>query len=113
MKKYTIQFLLLLCFTTNLFAQQYRSAATAKDGADLEQIFQDNFTLTQLAIKQKAAQLNIPIRETFPNGVEREFVGRAPTGLPIYVQTTNTLDAARSISTNRVWPGGSAGLNLT
>jgi PKD repeat protein len=113
MKKYTIQFLLLLCFSTTLFAQQYKSAGTAKNGADLEQIFQDNFSLMQLAIKQKAAQLNIPIRETFPNGVEREFVGISPTGMPIYVQTTNNLEAARTISTNRVWPGGSTGLNLT
>jgi len=113
MKKNITQFLLLLFFSTTLFAQQYKKASTAKDAADLEQIFQDNYSLMQLAIKQKAAQLNIPIRETLKNGVEREFVGISPTGLPIYVQTTNNLDAARTISTNRVWPGGSSGLSLT
>lgn len=33
------------------------------------------------------------------------------TGVPVYYATT-TLNAAKSIRTNEVWPGGSAGLNL-
>ncbi|MFY8189864.1 MAG: peptidase S8, partial [Bacteroidia bacterium] len=113
MKKNILHILLLLSFSMSLFGQQLKSARLAKNASDLEQIFQENYSLTQAAIKQKAAQLNIPIRETLKNGVEREFVGISPTGLPIYIQTNNNLDAARTISTNRVWPGGSSGLSLT
>lgn len=113
MKNNILTFLILFYFSVSLNAQQIRSAAGAKDAADLEQIFQENFSMMQLAIKQKAAELNIPIKETLKNGVEREFVGISKTGMPIYVHTTNNIDAARTISTNRVWPGGTAGLNLT
>jgi len=113
MKKNIVYFFLLFCLSGNLWAQQVKNPSMAKSAADLEQIFQENYSLTQIAINRKAAELNIPIREVLKNGTEREFVGVSPSGIPIYVHTTNNLDAARTISTNRVWPGGSAGLSLS
>lgn len=113
MKKHISIFLFLLSILSISNAQQFRNPSSATSAKDLEQIFEDNYTLTKISIQKKAAELNIPIRETLKNGTEREFVGVSKTGMPIYVQTTNNFDAARTISTNKVWPGGSSGLSLT
>lgn len=41
-----------------------------------------------------------------------DLIGVLPNGRPIFYATTN-LDAAISVSTDAVWPGGSTGLDLT
>lgn len=58
-----------------------------------------------------ARRLNLPIRRTFPNGGAMELQ-RFENGMPIYYVTSN-LNAARTISTDRLWSGGGAGLSLT
>lgn len=94
-------------------AQNLKDPKLAKSPAELELIFKENFEIQKRLVQAKAAQLNLPIREVLKNGVEREFVAISKTGMPVYYQTTNNLDAARTISTNKVWPAGSLGLNLT
>jgi hypothetical protein len=50
MKKNILHILLLLSFSMSLFGQQLKSARLAKNASDLEQIFQENYSLTQAAI---------------------------------------------------------------
>lgn len=113
MYKKSLQIIVLLLTAQVSFAQQLRDPLSAKNSAELELIFKDNFTIQQKVLIEKAATLNYPSRVELKNGTVREMVGISPTGMPIYVHTTNNFDAARTISTNRVWPGGTLGLNLT
>lgn len=46
------------------------------------------------------------------NEIDFEAVGIEPDGKPLFFGTSN-LNAAKTVSTDKVWPGGSAGLNLT
>jgi hypothetical protein len=113
MIKYTYTFLLLLLSFSLVQAQRIRDPRQAKNATELELIFKENSEAQKKLVQAKAAALNIPLREVLKNGVEREFVAVSKTGMPIYYQTTNNLDAARTISTNKVWPLGSLGLNLS
>lgn len=52
-------------------------------------------------------------RVTHPNGEVIELVGLDDSGAPLYYITDSNVIAAQSISTNRLWTGGSLGLSLT
>ncbi len=54
---------------------------------------------------------NIPIRGETPDGSVYELQ-YFEHGMPVYY-ITNNLNAAKTVSTDKVWPGGGAGLNLT
>jgi len=58
-----------------------------------------------------AAVLGLPIRAENPDGSIIELQ-RVENGIPLYYKTMN-LNAARTISTTRVWPGGGGGFSLT
>ncbi|MDI6765958.1 MAG: S8 family serine peptidase, partial [Bacteroidota bacterium] len=58
-----------------------------------------------------ATKLGTPIRQTYADGVTIELQ-RFEAGMPIYYMTHN-LSAARTISTNKVWPSGGYGFSLT
>ncbi|MDI6803223.1 MAG: hypothetical protein QME58_05170, partial [Bacteroidota bacterium] len=58
-----------------------------------------------------ATKLGMPIRQTYTDGVTIELQ-RFEAGMPIYYMTHN-LSAARTISTNKVWPSGGYGFSLT
>ncbi len=113
MTKINYFFISLFFLSTSLSAQVVRDPLKAKNPADLELIFKNNFAVQQKILADKAATLNYPSRVVLKNGVVRELVSISPTGMPIYVQTTNNVDAAKTISTNKVWPAGSLGLSLT
>jgi hypothetical protein len=113
MTKYIYTLLVFMMAYSLVQAQNLKDPKLAKSPAELELIFKENFEIQKRLVQAKAAQLNLPIREVLKNGVEREFVAISKTGMPVYYQTTNNLDAARTISTNKVWPAGSLGLNLT
>ncbi|OYU97244.1 MAG: hypothetical protein CFE21_02840 [Bacteroidetes bacterium B1(2017)] len=113
MNKYSYSFLCFLLLSFGAFSQQVRNPLEASTPAEMELIFKENFAIQQKAVAQKAAALNYPARIELKNGVVREFVSISPTGMPIYIQTTNNVDAAKTISTNKVWPAGSLGLNLS
>lgn len=53
-----------------------------------------------------------PVRKEFPDGRVIEIQEIREDGKPIYYTTYN-LNAAKTVSTNKLWPGGSSGLNLT
>ncbi len=53
----------------------------------------------------------IPIRQTLPNGAILEIV-RLKNGIPLFYVTENA-DASRTTQTERLYPGGTLGLNLT
>ncbi|TXS96543.1 S8 family serine peptidase [Parahaliea maris] len=59
-----------------------------------------------------ARQLGIPLRRELPQGGVLELRRVTPSGKPVFYTTYN-VDAADTVSTDEVWPGGSAGLLLT
>lgn len=60
-----------------------------------------------IAIKNK-----MPIRIESPDGTIMELQ-RFENGMPVYYITESNLNAAKTISTDKVWPGGSGGFSLT
>jgi hypothetical protein len=58
-----------------------------------------------------AQSLGIPVRRELPNGKILELQRIAPGIGPVFYITYN-IDAADTVSTDEVWPGGSAGLTL-
>ena len=58
-----------------------------------------------------ASRLGIPMRRELPNGAVLELQRFIPGTGPIFY-ITNNVDAADSVSTLKVWPGGVAGLDL-
>ena len=58
-----------------------------------------------------ANRLGIPVRRQLPNGRLLELQRIAPGIGPVFYTTYN-VDAADTVSTDEVWPGGGAGLNL-
>ena len=82
-------------------------------------------TLTQLASKwsdeyrknkeiaiQEALKRDMPLRQELEDGRVMELQGITERGVFLYKSTGN-LDAARTISTDKVWPGGSIGTSLS
>jgi hypothetical protein len=58
-----------------------------------------------------ARRMGVPLRRELPNGKVLELQRISPDIGPIFY-ITNNVDAADTVSTDEVWPGGSAGLNL-
>jgi hypothetical protein len=58
-----------------------------------------------------AVKLHMPIRKELPDGGVMELQS-FEDGFPVYY-TTHNLTAAKTVSTDKVWPGGTAGLSLT
>ena len=58
-----------------------------------------------------AASLNLPIRRTLPDGRTMELQ-RFENGAPLYYITNNVI-SGKTISTDKVYPGGAGGYNLT
>jgi hypothetical protein len=105
----------LLALSLGTFAQtqKWQSPQDAKNSAELQLILKNNEEISKRLVAEKAKTINYPVRQVEANGRIIEFVGLSETGMPIYNETTNNIDAARTISTNKVWPGGGSGLNLT
>ncbi|HCE00553.1 MAG TPA: peptidase S8, partial [Armatimonadetes bacterium] len=61
---------------------------------------------------RRAKQIGLPLKSTDPNTGQVSELMRFLGDTPIYYRTLN-LDAAKTVSTNRVWPGGDLGLNLS
>jgi uncharacterized delta-60 repeat protein len=69
------------------------------------------FQRDNAAARALAARLGMTVRFSLPNGQVVELQ-RFENGIPVYYTTMN-LNAARTISTDDVWPGGAAGLSLS
>ncbi len=76
----------------------------------------DQFRLRAGEMKQAAirwaTENNRPVRTQRAAGRESELMGFDFRGKPLFCITDN-LDAAKTVSTNKVWIGGGMGLNLT
>ena len=58
-----------------------------------------------------ARQTGLPLRRELPDGGVLELQRIAPSVGPVFY-ITNNIDAADTVSTDEVWPGGSSGLSL-
>ncbi|NOZ61972.1 MAG: S8 family serine peptidase [Calditrichaeota bacterium] len=78
---------------------------------NLKQKYQQEFSQKKHAAVNWAQSKGYPVRSEFDNGEIIE-IQNLLNGRPRYYVTDN-LDAAKTVSTDDVWPGGSAGLSLT
>ncbi|UCD37403.1 MAG: tandem-95 repeat protein [Fidelibacterota bacterium] len=77
---------------------------------DLSQELQQRYRTTQLQVKQTAVAHRLALHLLLSDG-RRAALQRFSHGHPLYYITTNLI-AARTVGTDRVWPGGELGLNL-
>jgi len=102
----------LLCVSCELAAQSDIALATRK--AELKALsknlkIRDENDRRQ--VQEFARRAGISPRRELPNGRVLELQRIAPGIGPVFYITYN-VDAADTVSTDEVWPGGSAGLNL-
>ena len=113
---------LLFCFTGILFTsvvfgqtqtqrQQIRAASNTSVLEQLAVRFDSIYTIQKAEAEQWAIDNGVPIVDTLPDGTTIE-IQRIENGRPVYIELFN-LNAAKTVSTNKIWPGGSAGLNLS
>ncbi|MBT8054136.1 MAG: S8 family serine peptidase [Gammaproteobacteria bacterium] len=103
---------ILSCMSCQLLAQSDVALATRK--AELQSLSEklkkrDENARAQAA--EFARQTGLPLRRELPNGGVLELQRINQDSRPVFY-ITNNVDAADTISTDEVWPGGSAGLNL-
>jgi hypothetical protein len=67
--------------------------------------------IDQQQVQEWARRTGIPLRRELPNGKVLQLQRFVPGARPVFYVTYN-VDAADTVSTNEVWPGGSAGLSL-
>jgi len=102
----------LLCLSLPAIAQS--DVALKTRHAELKAL---NATLKKRDVADRAQaseiarKLGIPLRRELPNGRILELQRIAPGIGPVFY-ITNNVDAADTVSTDEVWPGGSAGLSL-
>ncbi len=100
----------LACIISNSHAQdQLISDQSLKERqTEIEELSPD----ANLRIAREYAQkYNLPERLTYSDGTVLEIKKLSPTGRPLYYKTLN-INSARTISTDAVWEGGTAGLEL-
>ncbi len=113
MRKFLLRALLLFIsagYFLPAFSQTKTNTELLKKAAVIQaekerKMFQELETLA----KEKGWEMTIKGR----NGNIAILVGVDPFGLPQYLITENNIDAAATIGTSTLWPGGSTGLNLT
>ncbi len=112
MNSFLTGFLRLGMLTAVCFGAAYTQ--TPEQNARLLQISAQSSQVwkQQRAEAESLAQLlGIPVRQVRPDGGVIELQ-RFDHGLPMYFRTLN-LNAAKTVSTNKVWPGGTGGFSLT
>jgi PKD repeat protein len=109
-KFYTLTLSILLLLGS---ASAQLSPALPSDSAQtLDVLFRKKFEANRILAEQIAAEKNIKLRRVTPNGQVIEFETFDANGNMLFRTTTN-VGAGRTISTNRVWPGGTVGTALT
>ncbi len=102
----------LFCLTGNLLAQNSVEPATRQ--AELRNLSASLHRRDQQqrpALEAYARRTGVQLRRELPNGRVLELQRLTPDGRPVFY-ITNNVDAADTVSTDEVWPGGSAGLDL-
>jgi len=108
MKKGLLIFLGLILQINAVSAQKINKQQLQIMAQELKQ----SYKLSRAQAIQKAQQNGWVIRQEFSDGRIMELQGLDENGRPMYY-ITNNLNAAASVSTNQLWPGGTTGLNLT
>jgi hypothetical protein len=98
-------------YSQSAWGQRARGTANVEALRELERVFQQRAGRERAAAIAWANRRGVPLRTVHPNGRVTELMG-IRDGRPIYY-TTENLDAADSVSTDDLWPGGSSGFNLT
>jgi len=106
--------LILLVVLTGWFAGAVaQERLTGKESVDRRRMI--NLSLQpdpqKTGAENFAAASGFPIRRIYPDGRVVEIRRRNRNGMPEYL-TTHNLNAARTLSTDRVWDGGEAGYGL-
>ncbi|MCK5068587.1 MAG: S8 family serine peptidase [Bacteroidales bacterium] len=83
----------------SVFERKSTITALPPDGARIEAV-------------EYARRHNLPERLVYEDGTVMEIKRLSPTGKPLYNRTFN-LNAAKTISSDKVWEGGSSGLDLS
>ncbi len=101
-----------LCMSCNLAAQGDVALATRTVKLQtLSENLKKRDATDRLEVQEFARRSGIPLRRELPNGRVLELQ-RVTPGLRPTFYITNNLDAADTVSTLKVWPGQSAGLDL-
>src|SRR6056297_348490 len=108
---------MLFLISGNLWAQSEKAIEKIAKETKVEKLKKQGIKHKKEALREKQEAVEMAkkkgwiIRKEFKNGGVME-IQRIEDGKPIYYITHN-IDAAYTISTNEVWSGGDAGLNLS
>lgn len=100
-----------LLVSTNIQAQQV-ALPTSEISKSIEERFSAKNALQQQELKALLQKNKLPELVISPSGRFKQARFVTPTGHIIYY-TTDNIGAGRTLSTNKVWPGGTAGTSLT
>ena len=102
----------VLCASCEAVAQSDNAPVTRKAKLQtLSEILQKRDDKDRRKVEEFAFRAGIPVRRELPNNRILELRRIAPGIGPVFYVTYN-VDAADTVSTDEVWPGGSAGLDL-
>ncbi len=104
----------LFFFGLNLFFTAYLQADNVTKTTELQTLSQqlnDSYVTRHAAALELAQRLDFPVKRTLADGTQIDLQFFSDKGRPIFYKTNN-LNAARTISTDKVWSGGNAGLEL-
>ncbi|MFA6262362.1 MAG: S8 family serine peptidase [Bacteroidia bacterium] len=101
--------LLLLLFS---FVLQTVQAQQIPQSTSLEERFRQQYVKDRALAEEIARVRNIALRRVDSNGRVSEFAGFDSRG-NMEFNITDNVGAGRTISTNKVWPGGTVGTSLT
>jgi len=102
--------LAILCILMPVSSQDEILSATSVESRKQITLQEGRGSDKEFAVKY-ANEHGIPVRIRYKNGTVLEIMKISPNGVPQYFRTTN-LNAAKTISTNRVWEGGDLGFSL-
>lgn len=102
--------LLLLLLTVGTSYSQVKTQTDLLKNASLQQAAKEQAAYERL--QRLAQEKKWPLVMQGKNGYYAILTGTDLRGNPIYLATDNNIRAAATIRTNRLWPGGSTGLNL-
>jgi PKD repeat protein len=112
MKNKLLIILLSLISCPYLQAQQLSQLPAEGESRSLELKFYERSILQKIELEKALAERNLPAMSFGSNGQISQAMYVTPTGHIIY-NTTFNIGSGRSISTNKVWPGGNVGVSLT
>lgn len=94
-----------------LFANAQEQTTPSATLKQLETTFNQKFEAAKIKAETQASLQHIKLRYQYKDGTTMEFAGYDAAGQLLYNKTSN-IGAGRTISTNKVWPGGLLGTSL-